>query len=178
VTRILLTGPPQCGKTTVVQKVVAGFPGQAAGFYTREVRRYGRRLGFEIVTLNGESALLSHVDFSGSYRVGKYGVNLENIHRVALPALEYRPGIDLIVVDEVGKMECLSARFVAALERLWQQPVPLLVTVAEKGGGFIAALKAKPDKILLTVTPANRDELPAQILKLLNRAITGPGPDP
>jgi nucleoside-triphosphatase len=177
-TRLLLTGPPQCGKTTVVQKVVAHFPGQAAGFYTREVRRHGRRLGFEIITLNGESALLSHVDFPGPYRVGKYGVNLENFHRVALPALEYRPGIDLIVVDEVGKMECLSARFVAALESLWRQPVPLLVTVAEKGGGFIAALKAKPDKILITVSPANRDELPAQILKLLNRAITGPGPDP
>src|SRR4030042_1027991 len=113
-TRILLTGPPQCGKTTVVQKVVAFWPGKATGFYTREVRRGGVRLGFEIVTLAGATALLSHVAFSGSYRVGKYGVNLENFHRVALPALEAGPGVDLIVVDEVGKMECLSARFVAA----------------------------------------------------------------
>jgi len=166
-TRILLTGPPQCGKTTVVQKVVAGFPGKAAGFYTREVRKNGRRLGFEIVTLNGDAALLSHVAFSGPCRVGKYGVNLENFHRVALPALEVGPGIDLIVVDEVGKMECFSARFVAALESLWRQPVPLLVTVAAKGGGYIAAIKAKPDKTLITVSTANRDELPAHILKLL-----------
>jgi nucleoside-triphosphatase len=70
-TRILLTGPPQCGKTTVVQKVAALWPGQAAGFLTREVRRAGRRLGFEIVTLNGDAALLSHVDFPGPHRVGK-----------------------------------------------------------------------------------------------------------
>jgi nucleoside-triphosphatase len=173
--RLLLSGPPQGGKTTVIQKVAARWPGRAAGFYTREVRERGRRLGFEIVTLNGEAALLSHVDFPGPYRVGKYGVNLENFHRVALPALEYRPGIDLIVVDEVGKMECLSARFAAALESLWRQPVALVITVAEKGGGLMAALKAKPDKILLTVTPANRAELPARILKLLGRA--GPGPD-
>jgi nucleoside-triphosphatase len=166
-TRILLTGPPQCGKTTVVQKVVAGFPGKAAGFYTREVRRHGRRLGFEIVTLAGDVALLSHVDFAGPYRVGKYGVNLENFHRVALPALTAGPGIDLIVVDEVGKMECFSTRFVAALESLWRQPVPLLVTVAAKGGGYIAAIKAKPDMTLITVTPANRDELPGHILKLM-----------
>jgi nucleoside-triphosphatase len=165
--RILLTGPPQCGKTTVVQKVVALWPGRAAGFYTREVRQAGIRLGFEIVTLEGDVALLSHVDFPGPYRVGKYGVNLENFHRVALPALEVGPGVDLIVVDEVGKMECLSARFVAALEGLWRQPVPLLVTVAEKGGGYITAIKAKPGKTLITVTPANRDELPAQILALL-----------
>ncbi len=165
--RILLTGPPQCGKTTVIQKVVARWPGTAAGFYTREVRRGGVRLGFEIVTLSGEAALLSHVDFPGPYRVGKYGVNLENLHRVALPALGVGPGVDLIVVDEVGKMECLSARFVAAMDGLWRQPVPLLVTVAEKGGGYMTAIKEKPGIILLTVTPANRDELPARILELL-----------
>jgi nucleoside-triphosphatase len=164
--RILLTGPPQCGKTTVVQKVVALWPGTAEGFYTREVRRGGVRLGFEIVTLEGDVALLSHVDFPGPYRVGKYGVSLENLHRVALPALELVRGVDLVVVDEVGKMECLSARFVAALEILWRQPVPLLVTVAEKRGGYITAIKAKPGKTLITVTPANRDELPAKILEL------------
>jgi nucleoside-triphosphatase len=175
--RILLTGPPRCGKTTVVQKVVAGWPGRAAGFYTREVRRAGRRLGFEIVTLAGEAALLSHVDFSGPHRVGKYGVNLENFHKVALPALDWRPGVDLIVVDEVGKMECLSGRFVSAMEKLWRQPVPLLLTVAEKGGGLIAALKERPDKLLITVTPANRDELPAHLIRLLSGAIPGPGPE-
>jgi nucleoside-triphosphatase len=165
--RILLTGPPQCGKTTVIQKVVADFRGRAAGFYTREVKERGRRVGFEIVTLAGDTALLSHVDFPAPLRVGKYGVNLDNFHRVALPALEAAPGVDLIVVDEVGKMECLSDRFVAAMERLWSQPVPLVITVAEKGGGLIAGLKAKPDKILLTVTLANREALPARILDLL-----------
>jgi nucleoside-triphosphatase len=166
-TRILLTGPPQCGKTTVIQKVVADFPGRAAGFYTREVCERGARLGFEIVTLASDTALLSHVDFPGPLRVGKYGVNLDNFHRVALPTLEAAPGLDLIVVDEVGKMECLSDRFVAAMERLWSQPVPLVITVAEKGGSLIEGLKAKPDKILLTVTPANREALPARILDLL-----------
>ena len=167
--RFLLTGPPRCGKTTVVQKVAARFPGQAAGFYTREVREGGVRVGFEIVTLDGRTALLSHVDFPGPFRVGKYGVNLDNFHRVALPALEAAPGVELIVVDEVGKMECFSGQFVAAMERLWGQPLPLLITVAAKGGGYIAAIKEKPDKILLSVTPANRDGVPKLILDLLLR---------
>jgi nucleoside-triphosphatase len=173
-TRILLTGPPQCGKTTVVQKVVARWPGRASGFYTREVRQHGTRLGFEIVTLAGATALLSHVDFPGPHRVGKYGVNLDNFHRVALPALAAIPGVDLVVVDEVGKMECLSARFVTAIESLWRQPVPLLVTVAEKGGGYIAVIKEKPGKILITVTPGNRDELPDRILGLLGGCGSNP----
>ncbi|MFW6112760.1 MAG: nucleoside-triphosphatase [Thermodesulfobacteriota bacterium] len=165
--RLLVTGPPQCGKTTVVHRVIKDFPGRAAGFFTREVRVAGRRVGFEIVTLDGQVAWLSHVDFPGPQRVGKYGVDLEALHRVALPTLSPAPGIDLIVVDEVGKMECLSASFVAAVEGLWSAAVPLLITVAQKGGGFIARIKSLPGARLITVTPANREELPGRILALL-----------
>jgi nucleoside-triphosphatase len=151
----------------VVSRVVEGFPGRAAGFFTREVRVAGRRVGFEIVTLDGQIAWLSHVDFPGPHRVGKYGVDLTGLHRVALPSLEPAPGIELIVVDEVGKMECLSPRFVAAMERLWVAPLPLLVTVAAKGGGFIARLKSKEGARLITVTPNNRESVPEIILKNL-----------
>jgi nucleoside-triphosphatase len=165
--RLLLTGPPQCGKTTVVRRVAERFPGRAAGFYTREVRESGQRVGFEIVTLDGEVAWLSRVDFPGPNRVGKYGVDLEGLHRVGLAAMERVSEVDLIVVDEVGKMECLSPRFVDAMERLWSAPVPLLITVAEKGGGYINLIKSKPGARLITVTPANRDGLPDRILALL-----------
>lgn len=165
--RLLLIGPPQCGKTTVVQRVVEAFPGRAAGFYTQEVRERGRRVGFEIVTLGGEKAWLSHVDFPGPRRVGKYGVNLESLHRVALPAMAPGPGIDLIVIDEIGKMECLSRRFIEAMERLWTVDVPLLVTVAAKGAGYIEQIKGKPDALLIMVTPANRDHLPGRLLEFL-----------
>lgn len=167
--RILLTGPPQCGKTTIIRKVVERFPGKAAGFYTREVRERGERVGFEIVTLDGQVAWLSHVNFPGPLRVGKYGVNLENLHRVGLPALDAAPGLDLVVVDEIGKMECLSPRFVMAVEKLWAAPVALLLTVAEKGRGYIAEIKEKNDMVLVIVTPENRGGLPNLVLLKLMR---------
>jgi nucleoside-triphosphatase len=81
--------------------------------------------------------------------------------------MEPTPGIELIVVDEVGKMECFSPRFVAAMERLWVAPLPLLVTVAAKGGGFISRLKSKEGARLITVTPKNRESLPETILENL-----------
>jgi nucleoside-triphosphatase len=167
--RLLLTGPPRCGKTTVVRRVVEAFPGRASGFYTLEVRERGRRVGFEIVTLDGERGWLSHIDFAGPHRVGKYGVDLENLHRLALPAMEARPDVNLIVVDEIGKMECLSGRFIEAMERLWEEaPAPLVVTVAQKGGGYIEKIKEKPDGVLIEVTPDNRDNLPQRLMSLLS----------
>jgi nucleoside-triphosphatase len=144
-----------------------GYQGRAAGFFTREVREQGRRVGFEIVTLDGQVAWLSHVDFPGPQRVGKYGVDVPGFEKVARPALKVRQGVDLIVVDEIGKMECLSAAFLKAMERLWAAPVPLLATVAEKGGGFIARVKTLPGSLLFTVTPANRNELPRRLLDIL-----------
>lgn len=165
--RLLLTGPPQSGKTTVVERLLKRFPGRAAGFITREVRVAGRRVGFEIVTLEGQRGWLSHVDFPGPHRVGKYGVDLDSLERLVLPVLTFKPEIELYVVDEVGKMECLSPRFVAALEALWPAPVPLLLTVAEKGGGYIARLKAKPGGRLFRLTPANREAMPEILLQVL-----------
>ena len=58
---LLLTGVPGVGKTTVVKRVAAALAGQKiAGFYTEEVRERGQRVGFRIVTLEGEQATLAH----------------------------------------------------------------------------------------------------------------------
>ena len=60
---LLLTGRPGVGKTTVVRRVVERLSRPTGGFYTCELREGGRRTGFEIVTLDGQRATLSHVDF-------------------------------------------------------------------------------------------------------------------
>ena len=47
---ILLTGRPGCGKTTLIQRVLMMYEGPADGFYEREIREGGVRLGFETAT--------------------------------------------------------------------------------------------------------------------------------
>jgi nucleoside-triphosphatase len=54
---LLVRGPPGCGKTTVIQRIIErlGYLG-LAGFYTQEIREHGRRLGFEAAGLGSRAA--------------------------------------------------------------------------------------------------------------------------
>ena len=163
-TRILVTGAPGVGKTTLVRRVLEQLPGiRAAGFYTQEVRGWSGRTGFRVVALDGRAGWLATAGAAEGPRVGRYAVHVAEFEAVALPALEPRAGMDLLVLDEIGKMECLSRAFVAAARRALAADIALLGTVALRGGGFIAEAKQSPGIELVTLSAANRDSMPAQI---------------
>jgi nucleoside-triphosphatase len=73
------------------------------------------------------------------------------------------PRVDAWFVDEIGKMECLAPRFVAAMRALLDAGVPVVATIALRGGGFIAEVKRRPDVELRTLGRATRDAAPAGI---------------
>ncbi len=172
--RILLTGAPGCGKTTVVRAVVELLVGvRAVGFYTEEVRGRAGRTGFRVVGLDGSSGRLASVGGQGGPRVGRYVVHVSEFEAVALPQLEIRPGLELLVIDEIGKMECLSPAFVAAARGALMAPVPLLATVALAGGGLIAEAKRAQGVAVVSVSTGNRDALPAQLAARLRTAPAG-----
>ncbi|MBW2146534.1 MAG: AAA family ATPase [Deltaproteobacteria bacterium] len=161
--RVFLTGPPRSGKTTVIERILSSMRGPASGFHTREIRRKGRRLGFRIVTLDGKEAVLAHRDTGGPYRVGAYGVDVENLERVAVPSIVNRPPGEILVIDEVGKMECLSAKFCRAVRKALSGPNPILGSVGLKGDGFMEEVRKWPGLRLIHVSAANRNELPGLI---------------
>jgi len=161
---LLLTGPPGVGKTTLVLRVLAGLPPVASGFVTRELRQAGGRVGFAVETLAGERGVLAHVDVRSPHRVGRYRVDLAAFEAVALPAIDpARSGARLIVVDEIGKMECFSARFRELAVAALGADCAVLATVALRGDRFVEGLKARPDVTLLHVTRQNRDDLVGQV---------------
>ena len=86
---LLLTGPPGCGKTTVIRRVIHQLSHlRLAGFYTQEIRDDDRRVGFEAVGLRGSSVVLAHVDFAGRHRVGRYGVDLAGLESLIKTELQ------------------------------------------------------------------------------------------
>jgi nucleoside-triphosphatase len=167
--RLLIEARPGAGKTTALSRLGerlrdAGVA--VSGFLTRELRGDRRRVGFEIETFEGERGLLAHVDIKGPPRVGRYGVDLEEFERLALPALE-APGDGVVLIDELGKMELASERFREAVLSLFESDVPIVATVHTFRHPFTDALKARSGVSTVRLTAANRDRLPSEVAERL-----------
>jgi nucleoside-triphosphatase len=170
--KILLEGRPGAGKSTVAQRLAELLQkegARVAGFVTAELRERGRRVGFAVETFDAQRGTLAHVSLPGPPRVSRYGVDLEAFERVAIPALEAAGRADVVVLDELGKMELASKGFCDAVSELFAGNSPVVATVHVVRHPFTDALKARPDVERLRVTPKTRDTLPAELAARLSR---------
>jgi nucleoside-triphosphatase len=168
--RLLLEGRPGAGKTTAVARVVElvrANGGSVTGFLSRELREGGERVGFTLETLDGRRGMLAHVNVRGP-RVGRYGVALDDLERLAIPAMD--ADADAVVVDELGKMELASAAFRDAVIALFERPVAVVATVHAHRHPFTDELKRRPSIEVLRLTRSNRNELPSAIASRLRTA--------
>ena len=166
---LLITGLPGVGKTTLIKKIPEALKdSHPAGFYTEEIRERGVRKGFALISLDGRKGILSHIDIRSSHRVGKYGVDIKGFEDFLGTIPFFDPSTQLIVVDEIGKMECLSDRFQKLIKEILGSERLLIATVALKGTGLIEEVKRRHDVKVFEVTVNNREALLSEILKALD----------
>lgn len=165
-----MTGRPGSGKTTVIRRALDRIGRErCAGFYTEEVRERGRRVGFDVVTLDGRRGPLARVGARGP-RVGRYGVDLASFEQLGVGTLErgLAAEVRLLVVDEIGKMELFSQRFTSLLPRLFGPSTERAVL-----GSVLAGRHPKVDPLrdlvglrIIEVGPGNRDELAGELVRI------------
>lgn len=164
--KTLITGIPGVGKTTLVQKIIEqADPLKITGFVTTEIRFRGSRQGFELHGLNGTRRILSHVNIQSRHRVGKYGVDTDGFEDFLSSLDLLNPKIELIVIDEIGKMELFSVRFQNLVHAVFYTDKQVLATVPLKSNAFIRDIKKRPDVYIFELTRTNRDCLLEAILE-------------
>ncbi|MGD8972452.1 MAG: NTPase [Desulfobacterales bacterium] len=164
--KTLITGKPGVGKTTMVQKIIKRMGSvNMAGFCTSEIRCTGSHLGFELQGLNGGRRTLAHMDIDSRHRVGRYGVDKDGFEEFLATLDLLNADVELIVIDEIGKMELFSNRFRNLVCDALNADKQVLATIPLKGNDFIRGIKKRLDIRLLEVTHANRNRLPEAILE-------------
>ncbi len=170
---LLITGPPGVGKTTLIQGLVERLESfHPIGFFTAEIREKGRRSGFELISLDGRKSLLSHTGIESPYRVGKYKVDVKGFENFLKTIPFFDRSNQLIVLDEIGKMECLSGEFKKVLKAILDSEKLVLATIALKGTGLIEEVKDRKDVKLFEISERNRDGLFTEILREVTRDLS------
>jgi nucleoside-triphosphatase len=166
---ILITGAPGSGKTTLFRRLVDELQHlNPVGFYTSEIRKGGKRLGFNLCGIDGRTGMLAHVELRTGFQVGKYGVDVDGFEAFLNGMSLLGPQTGPVMIDEIGKMECLSRRFGEMIADILDSEMQLIATIALKGGGLIANLKKRFDAQLFTLTRDNQDILFDQIVEAVS----------
>jgi nucleoside-triphosphatase len=141
------------------------------GFVTEELRESGHRVGFQGVTLDGRSFPLAHVLTKGPLRIGPYGVDLSGLESIGIDALTPRQPDTVVVLDEIGKMECLSEAFKIRVARLLEDDTPLIATVAAVGVGFVRRVRNTDRARHFTMTRGETEGMVGEITRVVLGAI-------
>jgi nucleoside-triphosphatase len=166
---LLITGVPGVGKTTGMRRLCEGLKDfHPVGFYTAEIKEEGMRKGFELISFEGKRRILSHVGIKSRYRVGRYKVDVSGFEDFLDGISFFDPSSHVVMVDEIGKMECLSAQFNRIMKEVLDSEKWVIATIALKGSGLITEVKKRQDIELFEITPSNRDVLFSEILKQMN----------
>ena len=173
--KIGITGLPGVGKTDTLIKVVkhleeSGY--SVGGMVTEAIVEDDERVGFDVINWKTkEKKIFAHINFDTGEKVGKYGVDLHALEEIGIPAIEESivdEQIDIIIIDEIGKMEMLSEKFCKVVIDALDSDKPILVTLHKKSRSpLLQDIRRRDDIRILEVTPVNRNLLPYKIEKIM-----------
>lgn len=171
--KILLTGIPGIGKSTIVQKVATQLKKQVYGIVSKEVRsENGSRDGFEAYDFQGNKVLFAHISQIQSQHVigDKYHVDLEAIDNFVVPELKaaLKHENSPIIIDEIGRMQSLSKKFIDVVSKIFDSRNPVLGTIVLDDEPWSLQFKNHNVTIIIKVTKNNREDLVPTLVSIFN----------
>lgn len=169
--KILLTGEPGVGKSTLINAVIAPFA-QKQGVVTNQMVHEGARVGFEMVASDGTSFILSSTDSPSAIRVSRYGVNVDALE-VFASGLQTGGAGKLTYIDEVGEMQLFSNSYKKFVLDCVSRSDPFIGTLSKVyNDDFTDYLRRRDDIEIIEVTLENRnflrDELASRFAEVVH----------
>ncbi|MGC8584963.1 MAG: NTPase [Thermoplasmata archaeon] len=172
--KIGISGVPGSGKTTVVKKVIELLKEEytLGGIITDEIRG-DEREGFMLIDVSTlETAVLASKNIQSRYRVGKYGVDIRVLDDLGVKALDEAMNKDIIVIDEIGKMEMESKKFVERVREILHMEKNLIMTLNKKSRNpLLQEIRRMDDIRFLEVTVVNRNVMPYKIVDMIKNEL-------
>ena len=177
--KIGITGMPRVGKTQALLKIIGSLEKSGytvEGMITKSIIKKKKRVGFYVIDLQtNEKEVFAHVDFESKEKVGNYGVDIAALENIGVPAIEKAitdNDVDIIVIDEIGKMEMLSEKFCEIVIDALDSDKPIMVTLHKKSRTpLLQDVRRRDDIRILEVTPVNRNLLPYKIEKIMEEKL-------
>ena len=162
---VLITGPPGIGKTTLIKHLLRDLiPVIVRGFYKETIFENGIIKGFRLVTIGLKEQILAHVYFESPEKIDNFGVNIEGLNNIVNNELDLKNGAELYIIDEIGRMECLSDTFCGKIRQILDSDIPMIASVAQIAAPELKKLKDRKDVSVVNITHKNRDTLWKNIL--------------
>lgn len=163
---VFLTGEIGCGKSTALRSVLDGLQGvKIKGLQTYYNEPRGSETKRLYLRAFGDTA-------QGTFLAELPGGDLSRIASVfneeGSALLESaRDQADLIVIDEIGRLEREAFAYHEALRRCIEGDVPMLCAIRKLKAPWADWIRNHPRVRLIEVTTENRDRIPQEILDLL-----------
>lgn len=170
---ILLTAPPRTGKSTAIKKIVNMLgPQNCGGFYTEEIRKDGERVGFKIISLNGDEGILAHTQFESEYKISRYGVDLDTFENICLKELHraiITNNIKYIIIDEIGPMQLFSEEYKEMLMKMLTIEKMVIGTIFYASYDWLDDFKKNEQVDLIEINENNRNEIPFDVIESVSK---------
>ena len=173
---IFLTGPVQVGKSTIIKKTLAALrlenPG---GFRSVSVPDLpDGQMSVYLIPAGDEAPAMGEFNRVGIRRGPGRGIEKfpQAFDTAGVRTLEGAEASQLILMDEVGRMESGAARFSARILELLDGPVPILGVVQRIADTPLTnAIRKHPNVCPLEVSVENREERAQEVLYLVSKEL-------
>lgn len=171
--KIGITGPVGSIKAEALKKIIAMLENHGSkvhGVLMSEISSNGKVSGYSLYDLYtkkrvvfAESGIISRV------KIDKIGVDTRILEDLLVPSLQKaRELADVIVIDELGKLENTTKAVQKEIDETLEGEKPLIVTLHKKSRNpVLQEIRSLEGVRVFDITPINKSLLPFRVLRVI-----------